>query len=78
MARRSEPGSINIVDGVFGELTQDGMPISPDQPVLLVCPVGEQSLRYAALLTRLGHRDARSLAGGVVAWRDAGQPLVSA
>lgn len=71
-------GSINIVDGVFGELTQDGMPISPDQPVLLVCPVGEQSLRYAALLTRLGHRDARSLAGGVVAWRDAGQPLVSA
>ncbi|MFT4294161.1 MAG: pyridoxal-phosphate dependent enzyme [Micropruina sp.] len=71
-------GSINIVDEVFGELAQDGIPVSPQQPVLLVCPVGEQSLRYAALLKRLGHRDARSLAGGVVAWRDAGQRLVSA
>lgn len=71
-------GSINIVDEVFEELARDGTPVSPRQPVLLVCPVGEQSLRYAALLTRLGHRDARSLAGGVVAWRDAGQQLVSA
>lgn len=71
-------GSVNIVDEVFGELAQGGVPVSPSQSVLLVCPVGEQSLRYAALLRRLGHRDARSLAGGVVAWRDAGRPMVSA
>lgn len=44
--------------------------------MLLACPVGEQSLKYAALLTRLGHPDVRSLAGGIIAWRDAGAPLV--
>jgi rhodanese-related sulfurtransferase len=44
--------------------------------VLLVCPVGEKSARYAALLTRMGHPDVRSLDGGVIAWRDAGAELV--
>ncbi|MDH6108583.1 cysteine synthase/rhodanese-related sulfurtransferase [Kitasatospora sp. MAP12-15] len=69
-------GSINIVDELFDELLHGGLPFSRTQPVLLACPVGEKSLAYAALLTRMGHRDARSLAGGVVGWRDAGAPLV--
>ncbi|CAM5374463.1 hypothetical protein SPURM210S_05348 [Streptomyces purpurascens] len=49
---------------------------SRNRPVLLACPVGEQSARYAALLTRMGHADVRSLTGGIIAWRDAGAPLV--
>ncbi|MFJ5676366.1 pyridoxal-phosphate dependent enzyme [Streptomyces sp. NPDC093097] len=69
-------GAINIVDQLFDELVQGGLPFSTRQPVLLVCPVGEQSARYAALLTRMGHPDVRSLTGGVIAWRDAGAPLV--
>jgi rhodanese-related sulfurtransferase len=69
-------GSVNIVDELFGELVQGGLPFSRRQPVLLACPVGEQSARYAALLTRMGHPDVRSLAGGIIAWRDAGAPLV--
>ncbi|MGX6608051.1 pyridoxal-phosphate dependent enzyme [Micromonosporaceae bacterium Da 78-11] len=69
-------GSINIVDEVFADLLHAGLPFGRNQPVLLVCPVGEKSLRYAALLTRMGHRDARSLDGGVIAWRDAGADLV--
>ncbi|MEU8816151.1 pyridoxal-phosphate dependent enzyme [Actinoplanes sp. NPDC048796] len=69
-------GSINIVDEVFDELLHGGLPFSQRQPVLLVCPVGEKSARYAALLTRMGHPYARSLAGGVIAWRDAGATLV--
>ncbi|WP_066905721.1 pyridoxal-phosphate dependent enzyme [Millisia brevis] len=69
-------GSINIVDEVFGELLGGGLPVSVDWPVLLVCPVGEQSRRYGALMTAMGHRDVRSLDGGVIAWRDAGAPLV--
>ncbi|TDC24425.1 pyridoxal-phosphate dependent enzyme [Streptomyces sp. 8K308] len=69
-------GSINIVDDLFDELVRGGLPFSRRQPVLLACPVGEKSARYAALLTRMGHSDARSLAGGIVAWRDAGAPLV--
>ncbi|MFE1556278.1 pyridoxal-phosphate dependent enzyme [Streptomyces sp. NPDC058734] len=69
-------GSVNIVDELFDELVRTGMPFSTTRPVLLACPVGEKSARYAALLTRMGHPDVRSLAGGIVAWRDAGAPLV--
>jgi rhodanese-related sulfurtransferase len=69
-------GSVNIVDELFDELVRGGLPFSKRTPVLLACPVGERSLRYAALLTRMGHPDVRSLAGGIVAWRDAGAPLV--
>ncbi len=69
-------GSVNIVDELFEELVRDGLPFSKRRPVLLACPVGEKSARYAALLTRMGHPDVRSLAGGIVAWRDAGAPLV--
>ncbi|MGF1426594.1 pyridoxal-phosphate dependent enzyme [Kitasatospora sp. LaBMicrA B282] len=69
-------GSINIVDELFDELLHGGLPFGRTQPVLLACPVGEKSAAYAALLTRMGHRDARSLAGGIVGWRDAGAPLV--
>ncbi|MFC7528617.1 pyridoxal-phosphate dependent enzyme [Actinoplanes sp. GCM10030250] len=69
-------GSINIVDEVFADLLHAGLPFSRRQPVLLVCPVGEKSATYAALLTRMGHPDVHSLDGGVIAWRDAGLPLV--
>ena len=69
-------GSINIVDEVFADLLHGGLPFSRRRPVLLVCPVGEKSARYAALLTRMGHPDVRSLAGGIIAWRDAGAELV--
>ncbi|WP_217145830.1 pyridoxal-phosphate dependent enzyme [Streptomyces sp. AC627_RSS907] len=69
-------GSVNIVDELFEDLLRGGLPFSKRTPVLLACPVGEKSLRYAAALTRMGHPDVRSLAGGIVAWRDAGAPLV--
>ncbi|GHI29385.1 cysteine synthase/rhodanese-related sulfurtransferase [Streptomyces griseoviridis] len=69
-------GSVNIVDEVFEELVRGGLPFSKSVPVLLACPVGEKSVRYAALLSGLGHPDVRSLEGGIVAWRDAGAPLV--
>ncbi|SCL13556.1 Cysteine synthase [Micromonospora nigra] len=69
-------GSVNIVDELFDDLLRGGLPFDRGRPVLLACPVGEKSRRYAALLTRMGHTDARSLDGGVVAWRDAGAPLV--
>jgi cysteine synthase/rhodanese-related sulfurtransferase len=71
-------GSVNIVDELFDELLHGGLPFGSARPVLLACPVGEKSRRYAALLTRMGHSDARSLDGGVVAWRDADAPLVRA
>ncbi|WP_435871590.1 pyridoxal-phosphate dependent enzyme [Micromonospora humida] len=69
-------GSVNIVDELFAELLHGGLPFGRRQPVLLVCPVGEKSARYAALLARMGHPDVRSLGGGIIAWRDAGAELV--
>ncbi|MFD4367291.1 pyridoxal-phosphate dependent enzyme [Rhodococcus sp. NPDC058521] len=69
-------GSINIVDELFGELLRGGLPFGTARHVLLVCPVGEKSARYAAALARMGHTNTRSLTGGVIAWRDAGAPLV--
>ncbi|UUU30357.1 pyridoxal-phosphate dependent enzyme [Streptomyces sp. CA-210063] len=69
-------GSVNITDEIFDELVRGGLPFSKRQPVLLACPIGEKSARYAALLARMGHPDVRSLSGGIVAWRDAGAPLV--
>ncbi|MFE2598528.1 pyridoxal-phosphate dependent enzyme [Streptomyces sp. NPDC059396] len=68
--------AVNIVDELFAELVRGGLPFSARKPVLLTCPVGDKSARYAALLTRMGHTDARSLDGGIIAWRDAGAPLV--
>ncbi|WP_335978645.1 MULTISPECIES: pyridoxal-phosphate dependent enzyme [Streptomycetaceae] len=68
-------GAVNITDEILGELLRAGVPFARSRPVLLACPVGEQSARYAALLTRMGHPDTRSLTGGIVAWRDAGAPL---
>jgi cysteine synthase/rhodanese-related sulfurtransferase len=50
-------GSVNIVDELFEELVRGGLPFSKRTPVLLACPVGEKSLRHAALLTRMGHPD---------------------
>ncbi|MFF5018335.1 pyridoxal-phosphate dependent enzyme [Streptomyces sp. NPDC001165] len=69
-------GSVNIVDELFEELVHGGLPFSRNRPVLLACPVGEKSARYAALLTRMGHPEVCSLTGGIIAWRDAGAPLV--
>lgn len=69
-------GSINIVDELFGELLRGGLPFGTSRQVLLVCPVGEKSARYSAALAQMGHTNTRSLSGGVIAWRDAGAPLV--
>ncbi len=69
-------GSVNIVDELFEELLHGGLPVDTRQPVLLACPVGEKSVKYAAMMAKLGHPDARSLEGGILAWRDSGRTLV--
>jgi cysteine synthase B len=69
-------GSVNIADDVFAAMLAGGLPFSRSRPVLLVCPLGERSAKYAALLKRMGHPSVFSLRGGVIAWRDAGAELV--
>lgn len=46
-------------------------------PLVVYCGAGERSTTAVSLLERAGVRDARNLAGGLDAWRDAGQPIVT-
>lgn len=68
------PGAVNIRDDQLDDMLTHGLPFSRSRPVVFVCPVGELSRRFTALATRAGY-DAYGLAGGILAWRDAGYPL---
>jgi len=48
--------------------------IPADAPVVVVCAVGARSARVAAFLQQQGV-DAVNLAGGMVAWAQAGRPI---
>jgi rhodanese-related sulfurtransferase len=67
---------VNLPDDHLEDLLRYGNPFPRSRTIVLVCPAGEYSRRLAAFLRQAGH-DAASLAGGVVAWRDAGLPLES-
>ncbi|MEV6769558.1 pyridoxal-phosphate dependent enzyme [Nocardia sp. NPDC051030] len=71
------PGALNIRDDQLDDMFTQGIPFSRSRPLVFVCPVGELSLRFAALARRSGY-DATSLAGGIGAWRDSGKPMESA
>ncbi|WP_028478018.1 pyridoxal-phosphate dependent enzyme [Nocardia sp. CNY236] len=68
------PGAVNIPDELLDDMFDHGVPFPRSRPVVFVCPVGELSSRFAARARRAGY-DATSLAGGIVAWRDAGLSL---
>ena len=68
------PGSVNISDDQLEDMLRHGVPFPAGLTVILICPAGEYSRALAGTLARAGV-DAASLAGGVVAWRDAGLPL---
>jgi len=55
-------------------LTAAAETLPADRPVVFYCRVGSRSAMAAAALQASG-RDARNLAGGLVAWVEAKQPL---
>ena len=79
------PGSINIPRGVL-EFQVDAHPAvanvsdpalsHKERPVVLACRTGGRAALSAVNLQRLGFSDVRSIAGGVIAWGEAGLPLV--
>lgn len=68
-------GSINITDSIFEEMIEHGVPFPKHKNVLLICPIGESSLRFAALLHKKKFLNVFSLEGGIINWRDEGMPL---
>ena len=79
------PGSINIPRGVL-EFQVDAHPAvanvsdpalsHKERPIVLVCRTGGRAALSALSLQRLGFADVRSITGGVLAWGEAGLPLV--
>jgi cysteine synthase B len=68
------PKAINIPWEIFEQCIDGAKPFPSTVPILLACPVGEKTLRYASYLTDRGYK-AFSLAGGILAWRNAGHAL---
>lgn len=60
----------------FGALEgSKDLPTNKALPLIVVCPTGARAGRAAALLRKAGHENARALAGGLAAWREAGLPV---
>jgi len=59
----------------LGELLQRTGELDPNRPVVTVCHLGGRSLIAAGALSNAGFRDVASMAGGMAAWEDAGQPI---
>lgn len=51
--------------------------LDPTRPVVTVCRSGQRSLYSADELLAAGFSDVKSLAGGLIAWVEAGQPVES-
>lgn len=66
-------GAINISPENFESMCDQGVPFSGQKTILLVCPVGEQSRRFAAHLSNAGVK-CFSLTGGMTAWNAANMP----
>lgn len=64
----------------FGQLEDKlaGLVKNKTTPVIMVCPVGARAARAAGLARKLGFEQARSIAGGLRAWRDASLPVEKA
>lgn len=67
------PGSVNITGDRLKDILRTGNPF-PDQKVLIVCPTGDESKQYAAMIDQKGG-DGYNLEEGITAWRDSGKPL---
>lgn len=80
------PSAINLPRGVL-EFQIDGHPALAEpnapalahrrRPIVVYCRTGGRAALAAQALQRLGFEDVRSIAGGIVAWTEAGLPVVA-
>ncbi len=52
-----------------------GLPPNKASTLVVVCPTGARAARAAGMLRKLGYPNARSVAGGLKAWREANLPI---
>ena len=66
-------GSRNIP---LGELEgHKQLPSNKALPIVVLCTSGARAAKAAGMLRKLGYENAKALAGGIKAWRDASLPL---
>ena len=63
------PEAISLPAGDFAERYQ--REVNPDDPVILICEKGLNSIAAAQFLLSQGFTDVATMKGGMVAWRDA-------
>jgi rhodanese-related sulfurtransferase len=51
------------------------LPANKALPVVIVCQTGTRAARAAGILRKLGYENARVLAGGMAAWKEANMPI---
>jgi rhodanese-related sulfurtransferase len=51
--------------------------LDPERPLIVVCRSGNRSLKATRQLAEIGFSDVKSMHGGLLAWTEQGQPLVS-
>ncbi len=68
--------SINIPEEKLKEMIETGKPFSKNQKILLVCPGGRKSKKFAALLQR-DNFEAYSLKEGITGWKNQEKNLES-
>lgn len=66
------PGAVHVP---LGELGLRKGELDPSRPVVAVCRSGRRSITAADALRGAGFGQVASLAGGMNAWREAGQPV---
>ena len=59
----------------LGELGARSGELDPAKPVIAVCHSGKRSLTAVEVLQGAGFKDVASMAGGMVDWAKAGQPI---
>lgn len=59
----------------LGDLARRASEVDASKPVVTVCRSGRRSLDAVRLLEEAGISGSLSLAGGMIAWQEAGQPV---
>jgi rhodanese-related sulfurtransferase len=67
-------GMVLIPLSVMGQRLDE---MDRERPLIVVCRSGGRSLRAAQQLSAIGFADVKSMHGGLIAWSEQGQPLVS-
>ncbi len=73
-ARKRIPETVNVPLPELSQGRTDGLPPDRAKPVLAICASGKRSVYAMLLLKARGYQSAKSIAGGIGAWANAGLP----